>query len=149
MRIKEPKKPLTVRTQQSDVDTAIACHKGFCVIAQALRRGYPELSAVRVGLTIMELITGDVTYRYQTPKVLRPAIKHFDLTREWDLPVDDNYSLLPLSPGQTLKARRRNNLVRNKRALPNKRRPQRTHTADPRMVTWREGLATPLATAAR
>ena len=79
-----------------------------CVIAQALQDSAIGVvfDGFHVGATIVKLVTGDKVVRYSTPAKLARALKRFDKTKKWGLPVGE-YKLNPVCKSLRLDSRPR------------------------------------------
>jgi hypothetical protein len=86
------------------VANAICSDTNNCVVAQAVESAVGKEADVEVGATVVKVYTDDKVHRYTTPLRLRKAIKHYDQTGKWSLPVG-TYKLNPPSPTTRLGAR--------------------------------------------
>lgn len=82
---------LDFKITEQHVKNAKCKDPGKCVVAQALRDLFGIVNAIEeiaVGSNITKLIVHSQKrcYRYATPGALAAALKHFDVTKQWDLP---------------------------------------------------------------
>lgn len=103
--IVEPKKPLKFVITEKHCKNAERNNACECVIAKAFMDEYKnKLLEVQVLATVTCLVwSGGAFHRYQTPNILREALRDFDRTGQWNLPAGE-YMLMPIPKSQTKKA---------------------------------------------
>lgn len=92
LQIVEAPFPLKFEITQSAVDKAVCGDPSHCVIAEAFKEAFGVLfEEIWVGSKITKILTQDKVYRYGTPDVLSKALKNFDLTGKWSIPLGTYY----------------------------------------------------------
>lgn len=94
----DAKTPFEFKIKPMDIFLAECGDPEKCVIAQALTRAFSDFfEGFQVGSTVTKIITSDKVIRYRTSDQLKSALRNFDKTGKWNLPVGQ-YVLPILSP---------------------------------------------------
>lgn len=99
-------KSLTITVTSRHIKKAVQCDGKHCVLANSFDDSNigEFYDGVEVGITITKVTMAGRIIRYATPASLRPYIRHFDLTGQWNVPVGD-YTFSPPSPTAKLGGR--------------------------------------------
>lgn len=94
--VKDATRPLVVRVTQQNIIDGIPGDSSKCVFACSLRDHFGDtIETMDFGHNIIKIYTPGMCTRYRTPNGVRPALREFDITGKFNLPVGE-YTLRPM-----------------------------------------------------
>lgn len=133
--------PMTITLKDEDGKTAVRCDPGHCLFAEAAKREFPGLVAVKFTRYFTRLCWPDHIVRYANSAAMRRLIASFDANGTFTPGV---YTLLPPSADRRLGVVRSNKPRNTKKQEVPTRKPRVLSTTDLRPSTWSFGSTQPV-----